>query len=122
MTANQTNILFESRGIEFVVNTLDEVKHLQVSMQKHLEALQLWQHVDAVSLSGNGAYQCAYRLKENSREQWAPHWDTTRLYCTMGIDSQKKVITLLPASRQQELKYILPVIFAAAKGIDDAVC
>ena len=89
MTANQTNIHFESRGIEFVVNNLDEVKHLQASMQKHLEALQLWQHVDAVSLSHNGTYQCTYKLKEGAREQWAPHWDTTRLYSTMNIDGQK---------------------------------
>ena len=89
MTANQTNIHFESRGIEFVVNTPDELNALQTSMRKHLERLQLWQHVDAVSLSSNGAYQCAYKLKEGAREQWAPHWDTTRLYSTMNIDSQK---------------------------------
>jgi lipid-A-disaccharide synthase len=37
----------------------------------------------------------------------------------LGIDSQKKVITLLPASRQQELKYILPVIFEAAKVLQE---
>ena len=89
MTANQTNIHFESRGIEFVVNSPDEAKHIQASMQKHLEALQLWQHVDAVSLTSNGAYQSTYKLKESSREHWAPAWDTTRLYSTMGIDSQK---------------------------------
>jgi hypothetical protein len=89
MTANQTNIHFESRGIEFVVNTPDEVKRLQASMQKHLEDLQLWQYVDAVSLSHNGTYQCTYNLKEGAREQWAPHWDTTRLYSTMNIDGQK---------------------------------
>jgi hypothetical protein len=111
MTANQTNILFESRGIEFVVNTPDEVKHLQVSMQKHLEALQLWQHVDAVSLSGNSAYQCAYRLKENSREQWAPAWDTTRLYCTMGIDSQKKTEDLDKEILVSMLMATIPFIF-----------
>jgi len=89
MTTNQTNIHFESRGIEFVVNSPDEAKHIQASMQKHLEALQLWQHVDAVSLTSNGAYQSTYKLKESSREHWAPAWDTTRLYSTMGIDSQK---------------------------------
>jgi hypothetical protein len=89
MTANQTNIHFESRGIEFVVNTPDEVKRLQASMQKHLEDLQLWQYVDAVSLSHNGTYQCTYKLKEGAREQWAPNWDTTRLYSTMNIDGQK---------------------------------
>ena len=89
MTTNQTNIHFESRGIEFVVNAPDELKALQTSMRKHLESLQLWQHVDVVSLNGGGTYQCAYKLKENSREQWAPHWDTTRLYSTMNIDGQK---------------------------------
>ena len=89
MTINQTNIHFESRGIEFVVKTTEELSALQVSMQKHLDALQLWQHVDVVILSGNDTYQCTYKLKESAREQWAPAWDTTRLYSTMGIDSQK---------------------------------
>jgi lipid-A-disaccharide synthase len=37
----------------------------------------------------------------------------------LGIDSQQKVITLLPASRQQEIKLILPVIFQAAQKIQD---
>ena len=54
MTANQTNIHFESRGIEFVVNGPDEFNILQVSMRKHLEGLELWQHVDVVVLNGNG--------------------------------------------------------------------
>ena len=72
MTINQTNIHFESRGIEFVVKTTEELSALQVSMQKHLDALQLWQHVDVVILSGNDTYQCTYKLKESAREQWAP--------------------------------------------------
>ncbi len=35
----------------------------------------------------------------------------------LGIDSSQPVIALLPASRRQEIKYLLPVIFAAAKEI-----
>lgn len=37
----------------------------------------------------------------------------------LGIDAQTTVITLFPASRQQEIKYVLPVMFAAAKVIQD---
>jgi lipid-A-disaccharide synthase len=37
----------------------------------------------------------------------------------MGLTPQEKVITLLPASRNQELKYLLPVILQAAVGIRD---
>lgn len=33
----------------------------------------------------------------------------------LGIDSGKKAIALIPASRRQELKYLMPAIFAAAK-------
>lgn len=47
----------------------------------------------------------------------APSRETAREI--LGINSQKKVITLLPASRQQELKYILPVIFKAAKVLQE---
>ena len=89
MTANQTNIHFESRGIEFVVKSSDELNALQASMRKYLEGLQLWQYVDSVSSSNNDTHQCVYKLKESIREQWAPDWDTTHLYATMGIDGQK---------------------------------
>jgi len=51
------------------------------------------------------------------RLQNAPSRETAREI--LGIDSQKKVITLLPASRQQELKYIMPVIFEAAKVLQE---
>jgi len=89
MTANQTNIHFESRGIEFVIKTANELSALQASMQKHLEGLQLEQHVDFSCTNNNNTHQCIYKLKEDIREQWAPAWDTTRLYSTMGIDGQK---------------------------------
>ena len=111
MTANQSNIHFKSRGIEFVVNGPDEVKHLQAQMQKHLEGLQLWQHVDAAFSSSNGVYQCAYRLKESPREQWAPAWDTTRLYCTMGINSQKKTEDLDKEILVSMLMATIPFVF-----------
>jgi len=35
----------------------------------------------------------------------------------LGIDPGKKAIALIPASRRQELKYLMPVMFAAAKMI-----
>jgi len=35
----------------------------------------------------------------------------------LGIDPGKKAIALIPASRRQELKYLMPAIFAAAKII-----
>ena len=45
----------------------------------------------------------------------APDRNQARL--NLNIQSQEKVITLLPASRQQEIKYLLPVICEAAKQI-----
>jgi lipid-A-disaccharide synthase len=38
---------------------------------------------------------------------------------SLGITSEQIAIALLPASRQQELKYLLPNIFAAAKEIQE---
>jgi hypothetical protein len=121
MTANQTNIHFESRGIEFVVNAPDEVKHLQASMQKHLEALQLWQHVDAVSSSHNGAYQCTYMLKEGARERWAPDWDTTRLYATMNIDGQKNTEDLDKEILVSMLMTTIPFVFPSFDELISAI-
>ncbi|MGB3293004.1 MAG: lipid-A-disaccharide synthase [Phormidesmis sp.] len=37
----------------------------------------------------------------------------------LRIASEDQVVTLLPASRQQELKYIMPVMFAAARKMQD---
>lgn len=47
----------------------------------------------------------------------APNRETARKI--LEIDSQKTVITLLPASRQQELTYLLPEIFAAAQKLQE---
>jgi hypothetical protein len=121
MTANQTNIHFESRGIEFVVNGPEEFNILQVSMRKHLEGLQLWQHVDAVILNGNGPYQCAYKLKESSREQWAPTWDTTRLYATMGIDGQKNTEDLEKEILVAMLMATIPFTFPSMDELVSAI-
>jgi lipid-A-disaccharide synthase len=37
----------------------------------------------------------------------------------LGIGSEQTAIALIPASRPQELKYLMPVIFEAAKAIQD---
>ena len=39
----------------------------------------------------------------------------------LGIAENRKVVTLMPASRQQELKYIMPVMFEAAARIQAAL-
>jgi hypothetical protein len=121
MTANQTNIHFESRGIEFVVKTTEELSALQTSMQKHLEALQLWQHVDSVLSNRDGAHQCIYRLKESAREQWAPAWDTTRLYSTMGIDGQKNTEDLEKEILVAMLMATIPFTFPSFDELVSAI-
>ena len=45
----------------------------------------------------------------------APSKEQARL--NLGLDNSERIITLLPASRQQEIKYLLPVMCAAAKQI-----
>lgn len=49
------------------------------------------------------------------RMQTAPSREAAR--AMLGIDSEQTAIALLPASRRQELKYLLPVIFEAAQQI-----
>jgi lipid-A-disaccharide synthase len=49
------------------------------------------------------------------RMQSAPSRDSAR--AALGIPTEQTAIVLLPASRQQELNYLLPVIFAAAQQI-----
>lgn len=47
----------------------------------------------------------------------APNKDRARL--NLNIPSAAKIVTLLPASRQQEIKYLLPVMCEAARQIVD---
>lgn len=49
------------------------------------------------------------------RMQHAPDREQARL--NLGITPEDKIITLLPASRQQEIKYLLPVMCEAAQQI-----
>lgn len=49
------------------------------------------------------------------RMQTAPSREAART--ALGISSEQVAIALLPASRRQEVKYLLPVIFQAAKEI-----
>ena len=46
----------------------------------------------------------------------APNKQQARL--NLGIDESDRIVTLLPASRQQEIKYLLPVMCAAARQIN----
>ncbi len=53
------------------------------------------------------------------RMQHAPTREQARK--TLGISSDQIIVTLLPASRQQELKYILPVICQAARLLQEQI-
>ena len=49
----------------------------------------------------------------------APDRNQARL--NLNIQSEDKIVTLLPASRQQEIKYLLPVICQAARQINQQI-
>jgi lipid-A-disaccharide synthase len=53
------------------------------------------------------------------RMQDAPSREVARK--NLGIDSQQVSIALIPASRRQEIKYLMPAIFEAAKIIQNKV-
>jgi len=88
MSATQLNIPFETRGIEFVLKTQqDQVGNLQ-KMQELLQRYSLWDCVSHHSSQANGVYCNHFFLKQSYKDQWAPNWDTTRLYERMSIDGR----------------------------------
>ena len=88
MSATQLNIPFETRGIEFVLKTQhDQMTNLQ-KMQEHLQRYSLWDCVSHHSSQANGVYCNHFFLKQSYKDQWAPNWDTTRLYERMSIDGR----------------------------------
>ncbi len=63
----------------------------------------------------NGANVCWVGHPLIDRMANAPNRDTARE--KLGIKAEEIAIALLPASRHQELKYLLPIIFHAAQNI-----
>ena len=53
------------------------------------------------------------------RMQQAPDRNQARL--NLGLEPDQKIITILPASRQQEIKYLLPVMCEAAQQISQQI-
>ena len=53
------------------------------------------------------------------RMEQAPDRSQARL--NLGIKAEEQIVTLLPASRQQEIKYLLPVICEAAQQISEEI-
>ncbi|MDX2214054.1 MAG: lipid-A-disaccharide synthase [Oculatellaceae cyanobacterium bins.114] len=53
------------------------------------------------------------------RLQNSPNREQAR--ATLGIDPEQTAIALIPASRRQELKYLVPVIFQAAQQIQSSL-
>ena len=53
------------------------------------------------------------------RMEQAPNRSQARL--NLGIKPEEKIVTLLPASRQQEIKYLLPVMCEAAQQISQQI-
>ena len=88
-STNQTKIHFESRGIEFFCKSPQEQNQLLCKMQEYLQTLKILEHVNCIQSKDGDIYKTHYVLKDVARDLWAPEWDTTRLYVTMGIDGQK---------------------------------
>lgn len=74
--------------------------------------------------------EASYYQRHGATVSWVGHplldWALTaprreQARATLGIAPHQPAIALLPASRQQEIKQLLPVIFAAARRIQDQV-
>ncbi len=72
--------------------------------------------------------EARYFAEKGAAVSWVGHPLIDRLQTTpdratareiLGISSTETAIALFPASRQQEIKYLLPIMFTAAKQIQD---
>ena len=121
MTATQLNIHFETRGIEFVLKTQqDQIANLQ-KMQAHLQKYALWDCVDYQSSQVNGAYYNHFSLKQSYQDQWAPNWDTTRLYASMSIDGRQNKDDLDKEILVAMLLATIPFVFPSYEELLSAI-
>ncbi|MDX2099311.1 MAG: lipid-A-disaccharide synthase [Leptolyngbyaceae cyanobacterium bins.59] len=74
--------------------------------------------------------EARYFERKGASVQWVGHPlidrnletpDRTTARTALGLTSEQTVISLLPASRRQELKFLLPLIFGAAQQIQEKV-
>ena len=121
MAATQLNIHFETRGIEFVLKTQQEqIDNLQ-KMQAHLQRYSLWDCVDHQSSQVNGAYYNHFSLKQSYQDQWAPNWDTTRLYASMSIDGRQNKDDLDKEILVAMLLATIPFVFPSYEELLSAI-
>ena len=81
MSATDQNNHFETRGIEFILPAASEREVAIRQMKAFIDTHGLSDCVDISQGADSGP--AIFKLKEEYRKQWAPEWNTNRLYASI---------------------------------------
>lgn len=84
--------VFETRGIEIKATSSDA---LALAKQKTLDYFKKHGLLNAVAVIDRAMdHQVSFRLTDEYKDRWAPNWDTTHLYQTLGLSSRTEAADL----------------------------
>lgn len=110
MNVAQDNVDAHCAGIEIHGATAGDVEAAREAFQAQLAALGLAGYTTTSEVSAGHGRGVRFRLRRELAEQWAPHWDTTRLCRKLGLDTRGD-----PADLEREIllaMLLAPVPFA----------
>ena len=89
MSENQQKIFFETRGIEFSLSNINDKEKLLTQVISYFRLHGLENAINLREANQDSSPVIAFSLKEEHQSQWAPDWDTTRLFETLSLKGFK---------------------------------
>lgn len=89
MSENQLKIFFETRGIEFCLSNKSDKENLLIQVTSYFKLHGLENAINLKEANQDSSLFIAFSLKEEYQSQWAPDWDTTRLFETLSLKGFK---------------------------------
>ena len=123
MSLNAVNhpVKFETRGIELRASSPEQLQLCKLKTLEYLQRFQLTEHLDIDEFLDVDGACLAFRLHQIARDQWAPDWDTTRLYDRLSIDSRSNENDLEKEILVAMLLATIPFIFPSYEELIAAI-
>jgi hypothetical protein len=89
MSENQQKIFFESRGIEFFLSDKSDKENIITQVISYFKLHGLENAINLTEAMQDSYLVISFSLKKEYQSQWAPDWDTTRLFETLSLKDIK---------------------------------
>ena len=121
MSENQQKIFFETRGIEFCLSNKSDKENLLIQVMSYFKLHGLENAINLREANQGSSLVIAFSLKEEYQSQWAPNWDTTRLFETLSLKGFKEKDDLNKEILVSMLLAPIPFQFPSYEEFDSAI-